>query len=144
MNKASEAQRKYDDAHTRRYQLKLNLGTDSDIIARLDKADSIQGYIKELIRKDIELDKGIHEVYSMTDTGIEDINAQLEKGRDVFYEQTYTTESAGEMLRKLDEIKATDDEVAIECYRVNEDGDFVDGSDFDTPSNFRKRMALHI
>lgn len=54
MNKASERQARYDAKSVRRYGLKLNLTTDADIIAKLETVTSIQGYIKELIRKDIE------------------------------------------------------------------------------------------
>lgn len=53
----SEAQKravlKYDAANTKQIHLKLNLQTDSDILARLQEVDSIQGYIKRLIREDI-------------------------------------------------------------------------------------------
>ena len=45
---------KYDAAHTVQYRLKLNKETDADIIAKLDSVDNKQGYIKELIRKDIK------------------------------------------------------------------------------------------
>ena len=48
------AQDKYDKAMTKQIKLKLNLRTDSDVIARLDEVDNKQGYIKELIRKDIK------------------------------------------------------------------------------------------
>ena len=41
-------------AYIRRYGLKLNINTDADIIAHLDKQTSMQGYIKQLIRQDIE------------------------------------------------------------------------------------------
>ena len=41
-------------AYIRRYGLKLNINTDADIIAHLDKQSSMQGYIKQLIRQDIE------------------------------------------------------------------------------------------
>ena len=44
---------KYDSSNTRQIHLKLNLNTDADILAKLDEQDSIQGYIKELIREDI-------------------------------------------------------------------------------------------
>lgn len=54
MNKASERQARYDEKATRRFGLKLNLGTDADIIQKLEQVDSIQGYIKELIRRDLE------------------------------------------------------------------------------------------
>ena len=57
MKKTSESQlrasKKYDKEHTKQINLKLNLETDSDILARLEEVASIQGYIKELIRQDI-------------------------------------------------------------------------------------------
>lgn len=40
-------------AYIRRYGLKLNVNTDADIIAYLEKQSSMQGYIKQLIREDI-------------------------------------------------------------------------------------------
>ena len=46
-------QQKYDSFHTKRYNIKLNLETDADIIARLKSVESMQGYIKRLIREDI-------------------------------------------------------------------------------------------
>ena len=54
----SEAQKaasaKYDASHTVQIKLKLNTKTDADILARLDEVESKQGYIKELIRADME------------------------------------------------------------------------------------------
>ena len=47
-------QEKYDKANTKGLHLKLNIKTDSDILAKLDSVESKQGYIKELIRKDLE------------------------------------------------------------------------------------------
>ena len=52
-NKQTIAQTKYDSTHCRTYGLKLNLGTDADIIAKLASVPSMQGYIKQLIRQDI-------------------------------------------------------------------------------------------
>ena len=55
--KTSEAQKravlKYDVKNTKQYPLKLNLITDADIIERFDSVESIQGYIKQLVREDI-------------------------------------------------------------------------------------------
>lgn len=48
------AQEKYDKANTRQIKLKLNLKTDSDIIAKLEAVENIQGYIKSLIRQDLK------------------------------------------------------------------------------------------
>lgn len=49
-----KAQVKYDAANTRQVHLKLNRRTDKDVLARLDEVKSKQGYIKRLIREDLE------------------------------------------------------------------------------------------
>lgn len=38
----------------RRYALNLNRNTDADILEHLEKLDNVQGYIKALIRSDME------------------------------------------------------------------------------------------
>lgn len=48
------AQKKYDAANTVQLKLKLNKGTDADILAQLDASGNKQGYIKKLIREDIK------------------------------------------------------------------------------------------
>ena len=48
------AQNKYDKNNTIQIKLKLNLKTDSDIIEQLKNQTNKQGYIKKLIRKDLE------------------------------------------------------------------------------------------
>lgn len=45
--------KRYDDTHSRFYHMKLNYKTDADIMEKLQSVPSMQGYIKELIRKDI-------------------------------------------------------------------------------------------
>lgn len=45
---------KYDGANTKQVMLKLNLKTDRDILERLESVGNKQGYIKELIRRDLE------------------------------------------------------------------------------------------
>ena len=52
-NKRTEYQNKYDKENTRQLRLKLNIGTDRDILEKLDKVPNKQGYIKALIRQDI-------------------------------------------------------------------------------------------
>lgn len=49
-----KANARYDKQHTRQIILKLNIKTDNDILKRLDQVGNKQGYIKSLIRKDIE------------------------------------------------------------------------------------------
>lgn len=53
MEKKMTPQERYDAAHTRRISLKLNKRLDADILAKLESVESMQGYIKALIRADI-------------------------------------------------------------------------------------------
>ena len=53
MNKRSEWQNRYDKVHCKPVQLKLNLRTDADIIEKLANVPNKQGYIKQLIRRDL-------------------------------------------------------------------------------------------
>lgn len=46
--------REYDKQNCRKLCLKLNKRTDADILAVLDQLENKQGYIKALIRADIE------------------------------------------------------------------------------------------
>lgn len=57
MAKTSEskirANAKYDKAHCTRICLKLNNETDKDVLEKLSSVPTMQGYIKQLIRRDI-------------------------------------------------------------------------------------------
>lgn len=55
-NNHTISQRKYDAANCRYFQLKYNLVTDKDIIAKLESVRSKQDYIRKLIRKDMAHD----------------------------------------------------------------------------------------
>lgn len=46
-------QMKYDSKNTERIYLKLNKKTDADILTHLENLENKQGYIKQLIRNDI-------------------------------------------------------------------------------------------
>jgi hypothetical protein len=48
------AKAKYDENNTIQVKLKLNLKTDKDIIEALERSENKQGYIKELIRADLQ------------------------------------------------------------------------------------------
>ena len=58
MTASSEAQKrasmKYTKANTTRINLSLNNKNDADIISHLERQENKQGYIKRLIREDIE------------------------------------------------------------------------------------------
>lgn len=62
MRKSTEAQlkasAKYDKSNTKSIFLKLNIKTDADVLEHLETVGNKQGYIKELIRKDMN---GSHE-----------------------------------------------------------------------------------
>lgn len=45
---------KYDAENTTQIKMKLNKKTDADILARLEEVKSKQGYIKALIRQDMQ------------------------------------------------------------------------------------------
>lgn len=49
-----KAQKKYDAANTKQFHMKLNRNTDWDVIEKLDNVPNMQGYIKKLIRADLE------------------------------------------------------------------------------------------
>lgn len=57
-----KAQIKYDKNNTRSILFKFNLTNDADILSKLEEVGNKQGYIKELIRKDI---RGEQEILSM-------------------------------------------------------------------------------
>ena len=72
MKRQSINQRKYDTANCKYYGLKLNQKTDGDIIAKLDTMQSVQGYIKQLVRNDISTSKaGADPVNDGTREGME-------------------------------------------------------------------------
>ena len=54
----TQAQAKYDKSHTTGFYMKLNTGTDQDILEWLEKQDSKQGAIKQLIRERIAKEQG--------------------------------------------------------------------------------------
>lgn len=49
-----EANARYDKENTKQFKVKLNKRTDEDILNQLRRLTTFQGYIKELIRKDME------------------------------------------------------------------------------------------
>lgn len=48
-----KASNKYDKLNTKQISLRLNKNTDADILEHLETVGSKQGYIKELIRRDM-------------------------------------------------------------------------------------------
>ena len=52
--KSTIRQLRYDKTHTTQMMLKFNNTLDADILERLNEVDNRQGYIKRLIRNDLE------------------------------------------------------------------------------------------
>ena len=53
-NAHTRANTKYNKSHTKQVPLRFNLKTDADILEKLDSIPNKLGYIKQLIRADIE------------------------------------------------------------------------------------------
>ena len=46
-----------------------------------------------------------------------------------------------DVMNHLLSINANDDDYVVEIYKVDEEGEFIEGSDYDTPSNFIKNIT---
>lgn len=49
-----KASMKYNAKNVKQLKMNLNLKTDADIIEHLNQKNNVQGYIKDLIRKDMD------------------------------------------------------------------------------------------
>lgn len=54
---AIRAVNKFNKEKTKSVQIRLNMNTDADILAKLDSVESKMGYIKRLIREDMAKNK---------------------------------------------------------------------------------------
>ena len=57
----TEIQARYDSKNRKSFAIKLNYNYDLDVIQKLETVKSMNGYIKQLIRDDIEREKAKHE-----------------------------------------------------------------------------------
>ena len=60
--KEKTPQERYDERTARRISLKLNKITDADVLEKLESVESMQGYIKFLIRADIAAGEDVNEL----------------------------------------------------------------------------------
>lgn len=89
--------------------------------------------VKEIERRDFSIRKE----YAIINHNVEDAPGNNE---DVLFE----SQDPEEIIRKLKELEEGKNDMtgySIEEYTVDKDGDFFEGSDFDTVSNFCKRIA---
>jgi hypothetical protein len=54
MEKKVDRRTKYDREKVRHWHIKMNLETEADLIAQVERQPSMQGYLKRLIREDIK------------------------------------------------------------------------------------------
>ena len=76
----TEAQMRYDKANRRVYGFRLHNEIDSDIIAKLASVDSMQGYIKQLIREDIARTRSVpKQTDSVPDSSVHETKGEYTK-----------------------------------------------------------------
>ena len=81
--------------------------------------------------------------YSIINMNLDTLNEELKK-TDIYYDTIFKARTMYEIAHWLEDHNATDDLYSIEIYNVDEDGEFLVGSDYDTPSNFLKIRAYQI
>jgi hypothetical protein len=109
----------------------VNMGPDAYIAVIDTEGDPV--CVEEIEQSDFSIKKE----YAIISHNIEDAPLNTE---DTLFE----SQDPEEIVKKLNELEEGSEdmtEYSIEEYTVDEDGDFVEGSDFDTISNFRKRTA---
>lgn len=70
-----------------------------------------------------------------------DVNIHYDFTNDDDDHIVFKSDNMEAITAELIRIGADDERYSVEEYRVDEDDEFFDGSDYDTPSNFRKRTA---
>ena len=86
-----------------------------------------------------KIKKGENTMELKTMYAILDVNIHYDFTNDDDDHIIYKADNMEAINAELIRIGADDEHYSIEEYRVDEDGEFYDGSDYDTPSNFRKR-----
>jgi len=66
MKDKGERQNKYNKANSKVVPVRLNYHTDQDILERLEREDSVAGYIKDLIRADMVREQDAFDEYKVS------------------------------------------------------------------------------
>lgn len=111
MSKSSEAKARYDAKNTKQYRLKLNLNTDTDIINKLADVDNMQGYIKELIRRDMKLSPFMRALLKKSTEGYEIISVFENSGKHLVRMANENSVITIKEVRKGCEISAEDGKI---------------------------------
>ena len=111
-------------------KMALDMGPDAFIAVIDESGDPV--CIGEITREDF----GMRTMYAIRDVAYDYDMADEPTDRHIFEADNMEAINA-ELVR----IGANDQDFSVEEYKVDADGEFYEGSDYDTPSNFRKRVA---
>lgn len=111
-------------------RMALEMGTDAYIAVIEEGNDPV--CVEEISQENFEVKK----MYAIRDVAYDYDMENEPTDRHIF--EADNMEAINEELLRMG---ADDEHYSVEIYRVDDDGDFYDGSDYDTPSNFRKRTA---
>lgn len=130
-NRRSRASAKYDANNTKQIKMKLNIRTDKDILDWLDAQESVQGYIKRLIRDDIQRERmsKLHKRFALIDTPFSEFNYEED------HEYVFQSNDPEEVAARM-----TGDQT-VEEYWADEEDEFAEGSDFWDSEGFKNNFS---
>lgn len=108
-----------------------NMGPEAYIAVIEDGDDPI--CIEEISQEDFEI---------KTMYAVRDVPYNYDMENEPTDHHIFEAGSMEEINAELIRIGADDEHYSVEEYSVDEDGEFYEGSDYDSPSNFRKRTAV--
>ena len=99
--------------------------------------DGFDDYLDHLLKTGgLEEIKDIKKRYAILD-----VPCDYDFENEDYNHHIFEADSMEAINAELVRIGANDQDYSVEEYRADADGEFYDGSDYDTPSNFRKRVA---
>lgn len=102
-------------------------------------------YVMDLLERVVAADRKEHKRYSIINMSLNDYNKEFEQSQKDFYSFDYdyiaTSNDKYEIAMILYRDNYNDTNACIEIYTVDDDGDFKEGSDVDTPENFLKNIS---
>jgi len=105
--------------------------------------DWAMGLLQRVVREDIEERErriaSIRDAYGLIKPGFQELTEMLDAGGDLFDEMVFSSTDPQEVVAKIKELKATDNDYSIQYFKCDEDGELVEGSDFDTVTDFMEK-----
>ena len=105
--------------------------------------DWAMGLLQRVVREDIEEHErqlaSIRDAYGLIKPGFKELTEMLDAGGDLFDKMVFSSTDPQEVLAKIKELKATDENYSVQYFKCDEDGELVEGSDFDTVTDFMEK-----